>query len=47
MIYNEEDNIAPLTRDILAVYDDQALATRGTGAGAGPYVPGSMLPGVT
>ena len=25
MIYNEEDNIGPLTRDILAVYDDQGL----------------------
>jgi glycosyltransferase involved in cell wall biosynthesis len=25
MIYNEEDNIGPLVRDILAVYDDQGL----------------------
>jgi glycosyltransferase involved in cell wall biosynthesis len=25
MIYNEEDNIDPLTRDILAVYDDSGL----------------------
>ncbi len=25
MIYNEEDNIGPLTRDILAVYDDAGL----------------------
>lgn len=25
MIYNEEDNIGPLTRDILAVYDEQGL----------------------